>query len=315
MDNYISRGRKQIWGINIVKLRKFIWSFMRVIWILGIAYIIIFPILSKVSSSLMTEADLYDKTVKWIPRHFTFENYKLVWQHMKYPSAFLNSFLLSITVGILQLLSCTLIGYGLARFKFRGRGLLFGIVIFMLIVPPQVIMIPLYLNFRYFNLFGLIPDGGINLLNSYWPFILTSLTGTGIKNGLFIFIMRQYFRGMPTELEEAAYVDGAGSIRTFFSIMAPGAVPAMLIVFLFSFVWQWNDNYFISIFMSNANLLANNLSNLVMNITSGELEITRQYLSLLNNTGSLLFIAPVLLIYAFLQRYFIESIERSGLVG
>ena len=119
-----------------------------------------------------------------------------------------------------------------------------------LIVPPQMIMIPLYLSFRYFDPLGLLPGNGINLLNSYWPFALTSATAMGMRNGLFIYIMRQYFRGMPAELEEAAYVDGAGALRTFFQVMLPSAVPVMVIVFLFSFVWQWNDDFYSTLFMA-----------------------------------------------------------------
>ena len=305
--------------ISTFNFKQVFWSIIKTVLILGISYIILFPILTKISSSIMSEQDLFDKTVKWIPRHITLENYVLVWKAMDYPSAFLNSFLLSVSISILQLFSCTLIGYGLARFDFRGSNILFAIVIFMLIVPPQVIIIPLYMNFRFFDLFGLLFNKSINMINTYWPFYLLAITGTGMRNGLYIYIMRQFFRGMPQGLEEAAYVDGAGPFRTFFKVMLPGAVPALVIVFLFSFVWQWNDNYFVSVFVGGQNLLANNLSSLARTISgTGDdmsLMISRQKFSMINNTGSLLFITPLILLYGFMQRYFIESIERTGLVG
>ena len=303
-------------NLNTNKIRKILWTIIRTILIIGISYIILFPVLSKLSSAIMAEQDLYDRTVKWIPRHFTLENIRFVWETMNYPIAFFNSLKVSLGVSILQLISSTLIGYGLARYKFKGRGILFALVIFMLLVPPQVIMIPMYLNFRFFNIFGLIPGEGLNLLNSFWPFFFLSITGTGLRSGLFIYIMRQYFRGMPRALEEAAYVDGAGQLRTFIYVMLPGTVPVLVIVFLFSFVWQWNDDYLVNIFMKNKNLLATNLSNLIILVTGGtQSEISGQYMSMLQNTGSLLFMAPLLVLYAFMQRHFIESVERTGLVG
>lgn len=178
-------------------------------------------------------------------------------------------------------------------------------------------MIPSYLNFRFFSLYGLLPGSGVNLLGTYWPGIIMSATGVGLKNGLFIYIMRQFFRGMPRDLEEAAYVDGAGPFRTFISVMLPGAVPAMLVVFLFAFVWQWNDYSFTTIFMGGETLLTNKLNELP-NYVRDNLSFHAHHSPLqwiLINTGCLLFMAPLLILYAFLQRYFVESIERTGLVG
>jgi multiple sugar transport system permease protein len=267
----------------------------------------------------MMERDLYDQTVKWIPRNPTLDNYKLVWKYMKYPEAFKNSLVLALTVSLLQLVSCTVVGYGFARFPFKGSKLLFGLVVFILIVPPQMIMIPLYLNFRYFDLFGLLPNGGVNLLGTYWPFILTSVTATGLRNGIFIYILRQFFRAMPRDLEDAAYVDGAGPLRTFVQIMLPGAVPAMVIVFLFAFVWQWNDFFLTNIFLGGKTMLPLTLDGLLFSasgyMVGGNNMLTGQYASLVNNTGMLMFMAPLLILYAFMQRYFIESIQRTGLVG
>ena len=311
--NYIKN--KEI-KFDTTRVSNFVWSIIRAVLIIGISYIILFPILSKLSTTFMAEQDLFDRTVKWIPKHFTFKNIRLVWEAMDYPTAFMNSLFFSLGISLLQLMSSLLVGYGFARFNFKGRGVLFALVIFTLIVPPQVIMIPMYLNFRYFNIFGLIPGEGLNLLNSYWPFILLSITGTGLKSGLFIYIMRQYFKGMPRVLEEAAYVDGAGLLKTFFKVMLPGAVPVLVIVFLFAFVWQWNDDYLVSMFLRDGNLLGINLSNLIIRVTKGKpSDISSQYMAMLNNTGSLLFMAPLLILYLFMQKYFIESVERTGIVG
>lgn len=288
--------------------------------LIGVSYAILFPLLAKVASSFMAEVDIFDKTVHWIPKHFTLDNYRNAIKYMKYPKAFINSLTLTLGLSLLQLASCTVVGYGLARFYFRGRELLFSAVLFTLVVPPQMIMIPLYLNYRYFDFFGLARGLQINLLGTYWPFILMSLTATGVKNGLFVYIMRQYFRGMSRELEEAAYIDGAGVFRTFISVMLPGATPALVVVFLFAFVWQWNDYFFVNIFAGSRDLLPNALAKLTGEYArdlsvAGTEYVMRAYGSLLNNAGSILLITPLVILYVALQRYFIESVERTGLVG
>ena len=289
----------------------------------SICYTIVLPILSKLSSSFMIESDLYDNAVKWIPRHFTLENYRLAWEYMNYPTAFRNSLLLCTVVSALQVLSCTLVGYGFARFRFRGSGVCFGLVLLTLLVPPPVMMTPLYLNFRFFDIFGLLREP-VNLINTYYPVILMSLSATGLKNGLFIYIFRQFFKAMPTELEEAAYVDGAGLFTTFARVMLPSAGPALVIVFLFAFVWQWNDYFYSSLLMSGAELMPEALEGIAykyvesLRMTSAPgaaLMITPQYLSILDSAGMILFMAPWLILYAAMQRYFVQSIERTGLVG
>lgn len=292
------------------------WSLVRAVLIAGICFIIVYPVLVKFSSSLMTEADLFDVTVRWVPRRFNIRtvvgNYVDVYREMDYLRALFNSTVLALTVAVLQAASCTVIGYGLARFEFFGNRLMFAMVIFTLLVPPQMVNIPLFLNFRTFDLFGLL-ENPINLIGTYWPFVLTSITGLGLKTD-FIYIMRQFFKGMPKSLEEAALVDGAGQLRTFFRIMLPGAKVSLIIVFLFSFVWQYNDLFLTSMYMRQTQtLLPFKLRNLTLIFDN--LDYSDEYISVIINTGMIMFITPVLLLYAFLQRYFIESIERTGIVG
>ncbi len=295
---------------------NFIVSVIRYLIIISVCYVILRPLLAKIVSSFMTERDLYDQTVKWIPRNFTLNNYRAMWVHMDYLTALRNSLALSFLIAFLQLISCTLVGYGLARFRFPGSKLIFGLAIFTLIVPPQIIILPLYLNFKYFTIWGLLPDPGLDLLNSVWPFVLMAISGTGFNNGLFIYIVRQFFKNSPTSLEEAAYIDGANAMQTFIRVMLPGAVPALVIVFLFAFVWQYNDYFFTGMYMSSGNLLSHTLDVAASNYAYSQgAHFTGQYISLLNNTGMILFILPLLILFAFTQRYFIESIERTGLVG
>ena len=149
------------------------------------------------------------------------------------------------------------------------------------------------------------------MIGSMWPYAFTSLTGTGIRNGLFIYLMRQFFRGMPGELEEAAYVDGAGPIRTYFRVMLPNALPVMLIVFIFSFVWMYNDVFFAQMFMPNADLMSRNMVRLPLVIRYEQ----GPEATLAHNAAIILYLLPLIVLYAWLQRHFVESVERSGIVG
>ena len=321
-ENLIRKGY-----FSIYRWRNFLWKLVRSLLIIGICFVILYPLFVKFSVSIMEEKDLYDITVRFVPKHFTLQNYLTVWEHMEYPKAFWNSLKLSLFTSLMQLISCTLIGYGFARFEFPFKKWLFGLLIVTLIVPPQTIMVPIFLHFRFFDIFNLISaftGSTLNLLDTYWPFLLLSATGMGLKNGLYVYMMRQYFRGAPKELEEAAYVDGAGAFKTFYTIMLPGAVPMMVTVFLFSFVWQWTDTFYTSLFLPKLKVLPTALSGLSSTVAqrySAELfgspmiYMSPAYTSMLNNTGSILVIIPLAVVYAFAQRYFVESIERSGIIG
>ena len=302
------------------------WSIVRGVIIAGICFLILYPTLVKLSVSFMPEKDIYDVTVRYVPKSPTLENYKTVIKAMKYSTAFWNTLKLALLTSLMQLISCTLIGYGFARFKFKGRSFLFALVILTMVVPPQTLMIPLFLHFRYFDIFGIVSavtgGKGINLLESYWPFILMSMTGMGLKNGLYIYIMRQFFRNMPKELEEAAYVDGAGMLRTFAQIMLPSAVPSMVTVFLFSFVWQWTDTFYSTLFLQKTRVLASALSSVSFDVTQKiyfetgvNVALAPAISSMYTNTASLLVVLPLLILYLFAQKRFVESVERSGIVG
>jgi len=197
-------------------------------------------------------------------------------------------------------------GYGMARFRFRGRNLLFVLVILTLLVPPQVLMIPLYVRFANFSI-GFIE---FNLLNTYWPFVLLNLTGQGLKSGLYIYLMRQYFQGLPVELEESAYIDGAGPYRTFVSIMWPNARNMILTVFIFSFSWQWTDSNITPMYLQEMKLFSTMASELMSGNLVNPVEV-----SAINNVAMLLIVLPLLLMFIVLQRYIVKGVETSGIVG
>ena len=294
-----------------------VWPFFRAVILIGLGFVIMYPLIYMISCAFRDRADMSDPTVMWIPRHFTLKVIAETIDAMDYWKTLGNTLLLNIGCSLVQVFSCALTGYGFARFRFKGSRLLFGIVIMMILVPPQVISLPLYTQFRYFGIKGLF---SLNLIDSRLTMYLPALTANGIRAGLMIYIFRQFFRGMPRELEDAAYIDGCGPFRTFLSVMLPNASAALLTVFLFSVVWYWNDYYVSSTFFTDTKTIALMLTNLdnelKMNLFNDPtVQISPRDQIVWKEAGCLLSIAPVLLMYVFLQKHFTEGIERSGIVG
>jgi multiple sugar transport system permease protein len=289
----------------------------------GLVFLILQPLLNKFSISIMTEADLFDSTVISIPREFTLENYRWVNMLLDYWPSLFRTFSISLAVAILQVASCTFVGYGFARFNFPLKKFWFGCVIMLILIPPQTILSSLYMHFALFDIFGifrLTVGAPLNLLDSPLPYLLMSATCMGLKNGLYIYMIRQYFRGVPKELEEAAYVDGCGKLKTFFRIMLPDAKAIITSCFLFSFVWQWTDTLFSSLFLRSMRLLSSSVSSIPQTLTNyfqnnygRHMVPTTGMEQQLVATGMLMFIAPLIILYLIAQKGFVESISQSGI--
>ena len=295
---------------------KKIWAFFRFLILSGIGFIIIYPLIYMISCAFRDRTDMTDPTVIWIPRHLTFSVIQETIKSMDFWNTLKNTLVLNIGCSFVQVLSCSITGYGFARFKFRGKKLLFTVVIMMILVPPQVISLPLYSLFRRFG----IGDFSVNLIDSMLTMYLPAITGNGIRSGLMILIFCQFFKGLPKELEDSACIDGCGVFRTFVQIMMPNASSAFLTVFLFSVVLYWNDYYISSAFFTDTKTVALMLKNLdtelkihLFNSVSVEIDPREQIVW--KQAGCLISITPVLIMYIFLQKYFTEGIERSGIIG
>lgn len=297
--------------------RSGVWSLFRLLLLIGLSFIIIYPILVKLSSSLMGSSDLLDQTVWFVPRHPTLNNIKLVLTFGKYWEALFNTFTISLLCAVLQTFVCAMVGYGFAKFNFRGKNIFFAIVVLTIIIPPQTIYISLYLTFRYFNFFGLLKLFGIaplKLVENLAPITILSATALGLKNGLYIFVMRQFYRGVPRELNEAALVDGSNPIASFFRIMVPLSVPMMVSIFVLSFAWQWTDTFYADIFFRKTVVLPN-IPNMVNQISSAGIYADSLMSGVMVNTAVLMIIFPILIFFLVAQRFLIQGIERSGIVG
>lgn len=319
-------------------LTNVVWYLFRLVLMIGISYVILFPFFSKIAGSFMSPSDFVDPTVCVIPKNPTLNIYKSIFIENRYMTAFFNTTFLSLVTALIQTFICTLVGYGLCKFKFKGNGLIMVLVVVTMVVPHETIRLAMQMHFRYFDLGGVqglnIPglmkfvtgifNGGIgngvtlDLMNTFAPLIILSIFGLGFKNGLYIFMMRQFFTGVPDELEESAYVDGSNTFRTFFQIILPLSLPMMITIFLFSFCWQWTDDFYTNVFFTD--LEAVHLMPHIVAVppslkTAASYAAQALYYTAINNTCGIMIILPLVVLFLFCQKFLVQGIERSGIVG
>ncbi len=333
--------------LNFYFFQKIIWAIFRYALLVGISYVVLFPFISKIAGSFMSQSDIIDVTVRLIPKAPTLEIYQAIFTEMGYWDAFAGTLALSLISALLQTFICCFIAYGLAKFRFRGNSLIMMLVILTMIVPHQTLRLSMFLGFRYFDVLGifsllsgganisfLAPDAGINeflagirilnlqenavnLLNTYWPMVILSVSGLAFKNGLYIFMLRQFFTGVPDALEESAYIDGSGVFRTFFTIILPLSIPMMVTVFLFAFCWQWTDDFYTGMFITSSNIKM--MPSLFLDEIPKSLRTDYEgqsiYYSAIRNTCGLAIIMPLVILYCFGQKFLVQGIERSGLTA
>ena len=312
-EGYVLRRGIMKWAVAIA----------RFILLFGLCFLILQPILNKISVSFMTEADLYNPIVISIPEHFTTDNYRLAAELMSYSKTIVNSLVISLTIALLQVTVCLLVGYGFARFEFPLKKFWFACVILVILIPPQTIASSLHLHFKFFDILGifkLTTGSTINLRGNVLPYYLMSAGCMGLKNGLYIFMIRQFFRNIPVDLEEAAYVDGCGMLKTFTRIMLPQTKPIVMSCFLFAFVWQWTDGFYSKMFLGTTKLLSTGLARLVdslgayiQRMTGTLTTVSVAYSNCILATGTLMIIVPIIVLYLFAQKAFVESISTSGI--
>ena len=278
-----------------------------------IGFIYLNPILQMLSKSFMNLDDLLDSSINWIPSKFILSNYAQAAKSMDFWASLGKSIILAGVPTLCNLISCAIIGYGLARFEFPFKKVVLAVIVFTFILPSQVTMIPTYALYSQ-----------IGILGTILPFVVPPLLGMGINAPIFILIFWQFFRQVPKVLIEAAQIDGAGYFKSFFRISLPSATPAFITVGLFSFVWYWNESYLTEMYVSGVmtksgwtslviqlDNFASNYNSYATTAASGATSINEA----INMSGTMLSILPLLLMYFVLQRYFVESIDKTGTTG
>lgn len=317
---YTAKEKKHYRYLFWHRIAGYVWPFFRAIIIFGLSFVILYPILYMISTSIRPQSEMNDPSIMWIPKTIRLENFVEVWKATSYPSTLWNTLVLNVVSSVLQVGTCALTGYGFARFKFKGKNFFFALVLLQIIVPVQIILIPQYSQFRYFDIFGLfnaLMGDSLNLVGTNFAMYIPALMCNGIRAGLFIYLFRQFFRGLPKELEDAAYLDGCGPFKTFISVMIPNAASSFLTVFIFSIVWYWNDYYVSSMYFNDPNTIAlkvNNITNIISMYLDNQVGIATDYVVWME-AACLLAITPIVIMYIFLQKYFTEGIARAGLAN
>lgn len=303
----------------LINVKNLLVNVIRFAILIGVSYVILSPVIGMVVNSISSDRDAYNPMVYVLPQFPTLERYKLVIERLDYFPTIARDLLYTISLMAIQIMVCSMVGYGFARFEFPFKKLLFACVVVMIVIPSHTIMLPLYMTFKSFDPLGLctmIFGKPINLMGSPIPMYIMTLFGCGLRSGLYIYIFNQFFRGLPKEIEEAAFVDGAGVWYTYFRIMLVNAMPSVITVSVFSLVWQFNDTFYAKLFLISEDIvISNKISSLQATIANQDqiLDTTIQELYL--DAGIVLVILPIVLIYILLQRHFIEGVERSGIVG
>ena len=273
----------------------------------GIGFIFLYPVLYMVVNSLKSVEDLVDPSVEWLPTELCFDNFVKAFNTLDFGHSFWNSVLTSVLPAVLQTFSCAIVGYGLARFPVPGKNFWIVMIVATFVVPTQITLIPKYLMFSNYQ-----------MLDSILPQIVPSLLAQGLKSSLFILVFWNFFGSYPKSLDEAAFLDGAGTLRVFFNVALPLAKPAIVVTMLFSLVWYWNET------TQSSLLFGTLIKTLPMKLGSFADSYTNLYgggvsASSVNEAislaGTFLSISPLLVLYLILQKQFVESIEKVGITG
>ena len=315
-------------GSTLVKkhTNKILTMVLKYFMLLIIGYIVFYPLLYMLSNAVKSERALLDVTRIWLPRYFSADAFKRAFTLMNFPKALRRTFTLQVVRALIEVFTCSMIAYGFARFKFRGKGIALAILIVSLLIPTQMYSLPLAINYRHLDLFGIFGfinkltgiDLRLNVYSTDFSFWLPSIFGVGIRAGMIIYIYVQFFSGLPYELEEAAYIDGAGLFRTYFSIALPSSSVVIVTVSVLSIVWHWNE-YFLS-------ALCFGTEEWPLSVALYNMETTLQHNGIwmwLDRgkaettifASCLMFIIIPLIAYLFLQRKFVKSIDRVGITG
>lgn len=251
------------------------------------------PFLWMLSTSLKGNESIFSYPPEWIPKPLHFSNYKLAWTVLPMGSAYVNSIKIGVLVTLGTLLTCSMAGYAFSKMTFRMKNVLFLLLLSTMMIPGQVTLIPSFMLFKE-----------INWTDSHWPLIIPPI----LTNSFGVFLLRQFMSAFPGELEDAARIDGLNPWGIYWKIMMPNCKPALAALGIFTFMGTWN-NFLTPLIYLNSN----NKFTLPLMIASFQGLYTTDWALLM--AAACITLIPVLIIYLFAQKYFVEGITLSGLKG
>ena len=294
--------------------------------LISIGYIVIFPMISALSTAIKADEAFFDVSLYWLPKYVSGSSFKAAYNAMDYGSSFLRSITLQVVSAGIEVIMCAIVAYGFARFDFKFKKVFTVFLMITIIVPVNVYIVSMIVNFRSLDILGLFSllakltgiDIRPNILNTNLTFYLPSFFAMGLRSGILIYIYIQFMSGLPKELEEAASIDGAGPFKTFWKIVVPSSSVVILTVSVFSVIWHWNDSYLSMMYMTGNYPLAVSLANLGDVLKLNNPFVGAAQSSMIYSTkmaGCLLFVTPLLIAYLCVQNKFVKSIDRVGITG
>jgi multiple sugar transport system permease protein len=277
--------------------------------LIGIGYAYLYPLLYMITMSFMSVDDLVNPTVTWIPTKITFENFAKAWTVLDATKALLNSAYTSLIPAIAQSLVTALIAYGLSRFEFPLKRLLVVLMLSTFLIPSQVTLVTKYVLFSR-----------LKLTETVFATFLPALFGQGIRSAIFILLYYNFFNMLPKAFDEAAVLDGANSFQIFYKIVLPLSIPAIVTTFIFSLVWYWNETLLSGLLMGNKVktlplALRDFVARYAAMFPTADGSAANRINEGIRMAATMITILPLLITYLFLQRQFVESLERTGITG
>ena len=303
-------------------ISRILTAVLKYVVLLSIGYLVLYPLIYMISFAIRSYGDYLDPAIYWIPKNFSGIHFSNAQRVVNFVPSIVNSLIYEIISAFIEIIACSIIAYGMARFKFRGKGILTVILFMMIVIPEQMTIIPKMMNYSSLDFLGIIglinkifgTNIHISILNTGFAFWLPSVFGVGLRAGIIIFIFMQFFKGLPKELEEAAWIDGANLRQTYLKIALPSSSVVLTTVIILSVIWHWNDYYLAVMYTSENQPIAVKIAQ----ITTGLQTIgywNGPYHIGAKCAACIVFIAPVLVMYIILQRKFVQSIDRVGITG
>ncbi|MEV2241989.1 carbohydrate ABC transporter permease [Micromonospora sp. NPDC049891] len=274
-------------------------SWLRLVVLLAIVAVVLYPLFWMIGTSVKSQEEIVNN-IGLLPRNFTPGNYTAGWTNfdVSFARFFLNSAMVSLLTVVGNAVSCLLAAYAFARLKFRLRGLWFAVMIGTLLLPGHVLIVPQYILFRTLGLVG-----------GEWPYLPLLIPQFLATEAFFVFLMVQFMRGIPRELDEAARIDGANAFGIFRHVILPLSRPALVTTAIFSFIWTWNDFFRQLVFLSNLSDYTVPVA-LTLFIDSTSQSAVGPMFAM-----AVLSLLPVFLFFVAFQRMLVEGINTSGLKG
>jgi multiple sugar transport system permease protein len=295
------------------------WIYRSAVYVLliAIAYVFLYPLLRMLSMTFMSTADLINPEIDWVPQSWSLMNLRVAWSVMDMPNTIFNSLWFSGSLALAQTFVSAMTGFAFARYQFKFKNFWFLMILMSFVIPVPLVLIPRWMMFTTVqNLTG------FKIIGTLYPQLLMTILGQGVYSAILILIFLNFFKMIPISLDEAARIDGATSWQVFFHIILKMSVPTIATVFLFSFVWNYNESYITSTFVRSAMKLMplqlslfdsifERMSASVPGAPGGQFRINESF----KMAATLITMAPMMIMYIFVQKQFVEGIEKTGITG